>query len=188
MGVFSGLFRRQDTAKRDARRVYNAVMRQSRQPVFFGQDRFPDNYDGRIDVLTLHMGIVFEALRAHGEQGNRLAQALFDEMKDDFEIALREEGISDTGVAKRIKPMIQLFYTRVKAFTESFESGDFETVAGALYQTNENEGEGEAAFSSKFTDALTQYVQETRRSFEGEPLGNLAQAHLNFASVETLDV
>ena len=186
MGVFSGLFGRQDTAKRDARRVYNLVMKQSRQPVFFGQARFPDNYDGRIDVLTLHMGIVFEALRRHGEQGNRLAQALFDEMKDDFEIALREEGISDTGVAKRIKPMIQLFYTRVKAFTESFESGQFETVAGALYQSNSNEDDNGSGFSSEFTADLTRYVQDSRASLEGETLGSLVQARLNFASTAAL--
>lgn len=178
MSFLSQLFGKKDAAQRDARRIYSLVMQQSREPVFYGPDRFPDNYDGRIDVLTLHMGIVFEALRRHGEQGNRLAQALFDEMKDDFEVALREEGISDTGVAKRIKPMIRLFYTRVKTYTENFESGDLEKIAASLHKGDEK------SFSKGFGSSLARYVTKTRESLEPKSLGELAQTSFSFADVK----
>ena len=174
MGFLSQFFGANNTAQQDARRVYRAVMEQSRKLEFYGEGRFPDNYDGRIDILTLHIGIIFEVLRTHGEQGNRLAQALFDEMKDDFEVALREEGISDTGVAKRIKPMIRLFYTRVKTYTENFESGEFDKVAAAIHT------EDDKVFSEKFGNSLTSYVQQTRATLKEKSLGEIAQIRFAF--------
>jgi len=147
MSFLSQLFGKKDAAQRDARRIYSLVMQQSREPVFYGPDRFPDNYDGRIDVLTLHMGIVFEALR-------------------------------DTGVAKRIKPMIRLFYTRVKTYTENFESGDLEKIAASLHKGDEK------SFSKGFGSSLARYVTKTRESLESKSLGELAQTSFSFADVK----
>jgi len=112
MGIFSKLLGRKDPAIEDASRIYSKLMSQSRHPDFYGEGKAPDNYDGRIDVLTLHISAVLETLMKHGQQGERLSQAIFDVMRDDFEVAMREEGLSDTGIKRRIKPMMQLFYTR----------------------------------------------------------------------------
>ncbi|MGB6231402.1 MAG: ubiquinol-cytochrome C chaperone family protein [Litorimonas sp.] len=124
MGLFDKLMGRELPERRDARTVYFRLLEQARTPGFFGPGRFADDYDGRIDVITLHMAVMMMRLRSEGEDGDLLRQALFDEMKDDFEIALREEGISDTGVKKRIKPMIGHFYDRLKAYTDAIESPD----------------------------------------------------------------
>ena len=109
MGFFSKLLGRKDAAIEDAGRIYSALMRQARQAAFYGKGKAPYNYDGRIDVLTLHIAVVLEVLSKHGQQGERLSQAIFDVMRDDFEIAMREEGLSDTGIKRRIKPC--LLYT-----------------------------------------------------------------------------
>jgi len=124
MGFFKKLFGREDAAATDARRIYSALMAQSRKPAFYGAARFADDYDGRIIVLTLHIAAILSNLNRFGENGERLGQALFDEMKDDFEIALREEALSDGSVKKRIQPMISLFYDRVKKFAEALNHTD----------------------------------------------------------------
>lgn len=126
MGFISRLLGREDAARKDAGRIYNAMMTQARRPEFYGEGKVPDNYDGRIDLLTLHLAIIIRALNTHGEQGKRLAQAIYEVMRDDWDVALREEGMSDTGVMKRIKPMIRLFYTRIKAYTEGIDAGSIE--------------------------------------------------------------
>ncbi len=177
MGLLSRLLGRTDTAKRDARIVYNALMKQSRQPGFYGQGRFPDSYDGRIDVLTLHIAMVLEALRGHGEQGGRLSQALFDEMKDDFEVALREEGISDTGVAKRIKPMIRLFYTRVKDYTEALNGGEVQDVAAGLYNKTDT------PFDDVFKGQVKAYTDAFTADLKPKTLGQIAQADFHFQTL-----
>jgi len=110
MGLLSKLLGRNRADMKDAARIYAPVMTQSRLAAFYGEGRFPDNYDGRIDVLTLN------------RNGDILSQAIFDTLRDDFEIALREEGLSDKGVAKRIKPMIRLFYDRLKSYDAVIEA------------------------------------------------------------------
>lgn len=174
MGFLFRLFGAPDNAKRDARVIYTALLKQSREAVFYGQDRFPDSYDGRIDVLTLHIALVLEALRAHGEQGERLSQALFDEMKDDFEVALREEGISDTGVAKRIKPMIRLFYTRVKDYTIALNEGDVSEIAGNLYS------ESDTALSEEFLSDVKSFSEAFKLELKARSLGEIATATFGF--------
>lgn len=169
MSLFSRLFGGKDNALRDAEVIYSKLMLHSRQPGFYGESRFPDNYDGRIDVLTLHIAIVLERLRAHGEQGNRLAQALFDYMKDDFEVALREQGLSDTGVSKRIKPMIQLFYTRVKDYTQSLAEQNVSGVANDMYEKREQ------SFTKTFQEKVEAYAINLRANLLNKSLGDIAQ-------------
>ena len=124
MGLFSKLFGRNRADMKDAALIYQKSMSQSRQPMFYAAGLFMDNYDGRIDCLTFHLTIIMKRLREFGENGTILSQSIFDTLRDDFEVALREEGLSDKGVAKRIKPMVQLFYDRLKAYDAALEEGE----------------------------------------------------------------
>ncbi len=106
----------------DAERLYQKLMEQSRKPVFYTPKLFADNYDGRMEVLCLHLSLVLYHLRRFGENGERLSQALYDVMIADFDVALREEGLSDTGVARRIKPLAKMFFSRAKTYADILES------------------------------------------------------------------
>lgn len=165
MGFLSKLLGRKDAAHTDADRIYGLMMKQARQPEFYGADKVPDNYDGRIDLLTLHLGLVIRALNTHGEQGKRLAQALYEVMRDDWDIALREEGMSDTGVMKRIKPMIRLFYTRIKVYTEGVDAGSIEValMSGMLKDTD-----------GHYAPALSSYALSAAQALKGKSLGEIA--------------
>lgn len=133
MGFLKRLFGREDAVVTDARRIYAKLMPQSRMLDFYGEGRFADSYDGRIDVLTLHIAAILSNLNRFGENGERLGQALFDEMKDDFEIALREEALSDASVKKRIQPMISLFYDRVKKYAEALNQEHPKTALDLVF-------------------------------------------------------
>jgi len=172
MGFFRKLFGREDAATVDARRIYAKLMRQSRDPEFYGEGRFNDDYDGRIDVLTLHIAAILSNLNRFGTQGERLGQALFDEMKDDFEIALREEALSDASVKKRIQPMISLFYDRVKRYAESLHANenDLETV----FQSTLPES------ASAFAKPISDYVSNFDTACSDLSLGQIAMAEFAF--------
>ena len=180
MGFFSKLFGG-DAAERDARRIYDRVLAQSRQPAFYGESRFADTYDGRIYVLTVHIAALLSALNRFGEQGERLGQALFDVMKDDFEIALREEGLSDAGVAKRIKPMIGLFYTRVKRYAEALR-GDAPTSAltNAFKESLDDAG---ADTGESFAGSMASYLQAFDVMLVDKSLGEIAMARFYLPDV-----
>jgi len=170
------LFRRDDPAKTDAQRIYRAIMEQARQPDFYGNGKAIDNYDGRIDILTLHLSTILHALNGFDEQGKRLSQAIYEVMREDFDIALREEGLSDTGVMKRIKPMISLFYTRIKSYTDAFEADNSQNQlmlslqAGLLKELN----------GSAFAEKLSLYIIKLRQNMDNKSLGQLALVDFDF--------
>jgi len=175
MGFFSKLLGRKDAAIEDAGRIYSALMRQARQAAFYGEGKAPDNYDGRIDVLTLHIAVVLEALSKHDKQGERLSQAIFDVMRDDFEIAMREEGLSDTGIKRRIKPMMQLFYTRVKSYVEALK---VETRINELKEAFDSGLLKESEIN--FSESLSSYTAEFSENLRNLSLGQIALSSFEF--------
>lgn len=177
MGILTKLFGREDAARRDAREIYAKLMVQSRNPAFYGPARVEDSYDGRIDVLTLHIAGILSALNKHGENGERLGQALFDEMKDDFEIALREEALSDASVKKQITPMIALFYDRVKAYAEALNKEEqSETLIGVFEESL-------GADSKVFAKSLASYLEHFDQTLKTLTLGQIALAEFEFPSL-----
>ena len=117
-------------------------------------------------MLTLHIATVLASLRKYGEQGERLSQAIYDVMRDDFEIAMREEGVSDAGIKRRIKPMMQLFFTRTKSYVEAFQdqSDIKKALADGLLKDSNDE----------FRMFLGAYATEFYESVSIKPLGELA--------------
>ena len=183
MGFLSKLFGRQDAAVKDARRIYAAVMAQSRQRAFYGESRFADDYDGRIDVLTLHIAAILSNLNRFGENGERLGQALFDEMKDDFEIALREEALSDGSVKKRIQPMISLFYDRAKKYAEALnQECPAAAVRAAFKDTLSNTGLNSDEIAA-FTNQVADYLLSFDKNMSGLTLGEIALTQFSFPAL-----
>ena len=169
MGFFRNLFGKKDAAIDDAHRIYAKLMEQARQPAFYGESKAPDNYDGRIDVLTLHMAVVLRALSYHGDQGQLLSQALYDVMRDDFEVAMREEGLSDTGIKKRIKPMMKLFFTRVKSYAEAVSDENGLAMLSSTFEEGLLAGQ-----ETDYGKALASYAVQFYGNFKGLSLGQIA--------------
>lgn len=171
MGMFSRIFGMKRSQVTDAKRLYSILMTQSRDARFFGEGRLPDSYEGRIEALTLHQSAMMYALRTHGEDGKRLSQALFDVMVDDFDTALRGEGLTDSGVKRRIKPIVELFYARLKAYTEGLNKGDMrEALTGGELKN----------VSAGFSAVLAQYCLNFTNLLSERSLGELALAKFSF--------
>ena len=186
MGFLNRLFGRDDAATTDARRIYTNLMAQSRSPEFYGEGRFQDSYDGRIDVLTLHIAAILSNLNRYGENGERLGQALFDQMKDDFEIALREEALSDASVKKRITPMISLFYDRVKKYAEALNQSERKPALDAVFSETLSVGGiapefGDAAPS--FVDTISSYLLAFDERLSTASLGQIALTEFSFPAL-----
>lgn len=179
MTFLKRIFGREDAAVTDARRVYAALMSQSRNPAFYGEGKFADDYDGRIDVLTLHISAILSALNKFGENGERLGQALFDEMKDDFEIALREEALSDASVKKQIQPMISLFYDRVKKYAESLHADSPMASLTAAFSDTIN-GTQDSRVDGGFPMSIATYLVDFDKNLSDLTLGQIAMTEFGF--------
>jgi cytochrome b pre-mRNA-processing protein 3 len=117
-----GLFRR-DPHRAAADRLYAVLARQARQPAFFAELGVPDTVDGRFDLLSLHAALAIDRL-AREPDGVALSQSLFDAMFRHLDLALREMGVQDLGVGRRIKIMAEGFHGRGLALRQALPADD----------------------------------------------------------------
>ncbi len=110
-------------------RLYRACLLQARHPAFFGRcgHGVPDTLDGRFDLLVLHVCLV---MRAMGDEAVA-KQKLFDRMFADMDRSLREMGVGDMGIGRRMKAMIAAFYGRAQAYDAAL-AGRGDTLAECL--------------------------------------------------------
>ncbi|WP_374466727.1 ubiquinol-cytochrome C chaperone family protein, partial [Ferrovibrio sp.] len=90
--------------------LYRAIVAQSRQAGFYREHGVPDSLDGRFDMIVLHSFLVMRRLRRIGAAAEPLSQQLFDLMFADMDSNLREIGVGDLSVGKKVKAMAQAFY------------------------------------------------------------------------------
>jgi cytochrome b pre-mRNA-processing protein 3 len=126
-----GLFRK-SPATNAVYAVYSAIVAQSRQPRFYADWGVPDTVTGRFDMISLHLALLFRRLRAGGEGASRFSQAVFDLFFKDMDRSLREMGVTDLGVPKKIQKMTSAFYPLLASVNEAIDSGDRAAVEAVL--------------------------------------------------------
>ncbi len=116
------MFRRKKPEAEFAAAVYARTAEQARAPELFEARGIPDTLDGRFDSLALHAALVIDRLRREPD-GEELAQAFFDAMFRHLDLALREIGVQDLGVGRRIKIMAEGLHGRALAYRETLAGG-----------------------------------------------------------------
>ncbi len=121
--MIGALFKR--SAERDAgRALYAAALSQARSSFLYADYGAPDTLDGRFDMLVLHVWMILHRLKGAGEQAESVSQHVFDAMFSDMDDTLREMGVGDLTVSKRIKDMAKVFYGRIEAYEAGVEDAD----------------------------------------------------------------
>ena len=121
--------RRQERAAHD---LYCAAVAAARKPYFYEELGVPDTLDGRFDMVGLHAFLLIRRLQELPPPGPALAQAVFDAMFSDMDMNLREMGVGDLSVGKRVRAMWEAFHGRAKAYQASVSAGDATGLAAAL--------------------------------------------------------
>jgi len=110
--------------------IYGMIVAQAREPLFYREFGVPDTVDGRFDMVLLHLWLVLRRLRTV-EGGAGLSQALFDHFCSDMDANLREMGVGDLTVPKRMQKFGEAFYGRAAAYDAALAAGA-EPLAQAL--------------------------------------------------------
>ncbi|MBL6932817.1 MAG: ubiquinol-cytochrome C chaperone family protein [Rhodospirillales bacterium] len=138
--------------KETAHKLYRSIVEQARDESFYRDFGVADTFDGRFDMITLHMVLVMRRLKNDVDQTRKLSQALFDFMFDDFDLNLRELGIGDMGVLSRVKKMAKAFYGRLEAYDNGLKQQDNTNLCEALqrnlYRENDATPENLAAIAA----------------------------------------
>lgn len=126
-----GLLRR-DRHERTGFSLYGAAVAASRAPDFYDRLGVPDTLDGRFDMVGLHAWLVIRRLGELPAPGAQVAQAVFDAFFADMDQNLRELGVSDLAVGKRVKTMWEAFHGRARAYAIALDSEDPAALPTAL--------------------------------------------------------
>jgi cytochrome b pre-mRNA-processing protein 3 len=138
--------------------IYGMIVAQARLPAFYERFRVPDTVNGRFDMVLLHLWLVLRRLRGDAD-GAALSQALLDHFCSDMDDNLREMGVGDLSVPKRMLKFAEAFYGRTAAYDAALQAGGAE-LAQALGRNVLLVAEAAPA------EPLAAYVQAAVRALE----------------------
>ena len=112
--------------------LYGQAVDSARNPAFYHELLVPDTLDGRFDMICLHVSLLNRRLLAVRGRGGPLAQSVFGAMFADMDGCLRENGVGDMGVPRRVKAMWEAYRGRAATYGAALDSGDAVRLARSL--------------------------------------------------------
>lgn len=158
--------------------IYGALVAQARSPGLYLHAGVPDTLEGRFEMVMLHAFLVLRRLRTMGEPAKEMGQRVFDILFDDMDQTLREMGVGDLSVGKKIKAMAAAFYGRIAAYDEGLDATENATLEGALRRNVFAMGTP----SAPEVTALAAYVRAADRALAGQPVEALMAGKADFAA------
>ena len=123
------------------RRLYAAAVAQSRQAELYESLGAPDTYEGRFEIYTLHVVLLLHRLKGQGARAAETGQSLFDAYIRGLDDALREMGVGDLSVGKKMRKLGEAFYGRVRSYDGALEAlPDAEALTAVIGRTATVEG------------------------------------------------
>ncbi|GEO84616.1 MULTISPECIES: ubiquinol-cytochrome C chaperone family protein [Alphaproteobacteria] len=127
-----GFFRQKKHNRIIVERQYAALTAAARTPVFYAELAVPDTVMGRFEMLSLVLILYFRRTRQSARSGQEIAQEIVDAFFEDVDHSIRELGIGDQGVPKRMKKLAGMFYGRLESYSVALDKDDRVLLASAL--------------------------------------------------------
>ena len=155
--------------------LYTSTVQAARDPIYFERLSVPDTLDGRFDLIGLFAALLIRRIRLLPAPGPALAQAVFDAMFADMDFSLREIGVSEMSVGRKIRQMWEAFHGRAMAYEAPLAAGDDTALAAAL---GRNVWRGAAPPGSAEALSLAALAQD--RALAEQPLERLGKGEVYF--------
>lgn len=164
-----------------AKELFKSVLQQSRNPYFYEIYGVADTMEGRFEMVALHGGLMVSRLCRPdmGREGRILAQSFFDEMFKNIDWAMRESGVGDLAVPRRIKAKMSEFKGRALAYDEAARSGNGE-ITHALIR---NIYASTPRPSMEMLEQFSRYVQQCARQLDNQGLSDFWQGRVSFPHI-----
>jgi cytochrome b pre-mRNA-processing protein 3 len=121
MILFSRARRRDREA---AQRIYASAVASARRPAFYLRCGVPDTLQGRFEMIALNLFPVLHRLMHDPGDDPALARLVAESFVEDMDGALRDIGVSDTRMPKRMKVLYGSFAGRISAYKRALGEGD----------------------------------------------------------------
>jgi cytochrome b pre-mRNA-processing protein 3 len=172
---FKSLVRPRPGSENTIGTIYGMIVTRAREPAFYSDYGVPDTVDCRFDLVVLHLWMVLRRFGADMDS-RKLAQGLFDLFCSDMDANLREMGVGDMTVPKRMQAFGQAFYGRSAAYDAALAQGH-EALARALDKNVFNGRNFERA------GHLADYVEASVAKLAAVDAATLAEERQPFAAL-----
>jgi cytochrome b pre-mRNA-processing protein 3 len=122
---------RKDQTQSQAETLFEALNEAARSPALYADAGAPDTVEGRFEVLGLHVFLALRRLKRDAPASDRLSVALQEIFFRRLDDALREIGVGDLSIGRKIRGLAEAFYGRAAAYEKAFGEGQ-EALAAAL--------------------------------------------------------
>ena len=155
--------------------IYEKIVAAARAPALYADCAAPDTPLGRFEMLALHTFLVLQRLQDQPHPARAVAQDLTDLFFADVENSLRELGIGDLGIPKRMKKLARMFYGRALSYGRALEVEDAAILAEALVRNVRPGAARDAA-----ADRMARHAIAVHRSLQEQQLSLLLQGQIAF--------
>ena len=177
------LFRRRGAADSLIDRLHGEIVAAVRQPSLYLDYGVADTFEGRFEMLVVFASSLVRRLESLPGRGPQLAQELVDSVFRHLDIAMREMGVSDIAVPKRMKRLAGDYAGRARAYGEAILANDPHHLADAL---SRNVFGGRFAPDSPEVDRLARYMRAVEAAMSTVTLESLGAVPLPFpAALDT---
>ena len=152
------------------RRLYASAAAQARRPAFYLQGGVKDSPEGRFELYSLHVTLLLHRLKDQGPRAAETGQALFDAYLRSLDDALRDLGVGDLSVGKKMRKLGEALYGRVKAYDAVLGPPVDQAGLEALIARTLPDGA-----SADQVAALAAYVAATAQALAAAPLETLLE-------------
>jgi cytochrome b pre-mRNA-processing protein 3 len=176
-----GWFRTRPEVER-ARRLYALAMAQARDPGFYRDLGVPDSFDGRFEMIALHVWLLMRRLKDEPDEAPRaLGRALAEALVADMDRTFRELGAADLGVGRRVVRTVEAFYGRIAAYDAGL-AAPAEAGEAALTEALQRNlfGTAAAAATPPRLAAAARYVRDAAAGLAAQPTAALLDAAVVF--------
>jgi len=159
--------------------LYGSIVAQARNAAFYAAGGAPDTMEGRFGMIGVHMFLVLERIRHEGNAEKGLGRALIEAFVSDMDDSMREIGIGDMGVPRRVKKAAAALHEHLDSYRAALSSGDDRSLAEALRRYVFLET-GTAA-----PQRLASYMRTASADLDKQPWPAIARGHISFPTFGT---
>lgn len=132
--MIMSLFRpkKQNPNEKIVAKLYSTIIDAGRQPVLYADWGVPDTPIGRYEAIGLHMILFLFRTKGSGPALTELSQDVLDDFFLELDHSVRELGVGDAGVPKRMKKLGKMFYGRMGPYWKALDAKDISALKDAL--------------------------------------------------------
>ncbi|WP_026479854.1 ubiquinol-cytochrome C chaperone family protein [Ahrensia sp. 13_GOM-1096m] len=156
-------------------KLYAHIIEAGRQPVLYAEWGVPDTPIGRYEAIGLHMILFLFRTRSTSPALEELSQDVLDEFFLELDHSVRELGVGDAGVPKRMKKLGKMFYGRMGPYWKALDDNNIDALKDALVRNITPDSKEQLA-----SEALAQYMITSAAHLAKIDEDQLLRGEINF--------